>query len=104
MNYFGLQASKLNAGAEVFCPSSVNHRSLTPPAVPTVTSVAYIPDNFPMVPIPSAQPEVEISPYVTRSSLPAKFAPYGNLTAGNGVSDSQYSQSVCPVKCCYSKT
>ncbi|KAF7112255.1 hypothetical protein RHSIM_RhsimUnG0251100 [Rhododendron simsii] len=83
------KASKLNPGAEVFCPSFVNHRSVTPPAAPAVASVAYIPDNFPAVPIASAQPEVEISAYVPRSSLPAKLAPYGNLMAGNGFSDSQ---------------
>lgn len=78
----------------------MNHRSVTPPAAPAA-SVAYIPDNFPVVPIASAQPEIEISPYVPRSSLPAKLAPYGNLMAGNGFSDSQYSQSVCLVKLCY---
>ncbi|KAG5551082.1 hypothetical protein RHGRI_009491 [Rhododendron griersonianum] len=88
------KASKLNPGAEVFCPSSVNHRSVTPPAAPAAASVAYIPDNFPVVPIASAQPEIEIGPYVPRSSLPAKLAPYGNLMAGNGFSDSQYSQSI----------
>ncbi|KAI8557601.1 hypothetical protein RHMOL_Rhmol04G0022500 [Rhododendron molle] len=89
-----VKASKLNPGAEVFCPSSVNHRSVTPPVAPAAASVAYIPDTFPVVPIASAQPEVEISPYVPRSSLPAKLAPYGNLMAGNGFSDSQYSQSL----------
>ncbi|KAE9456646.1 hypothetical protein C3L33_11586, partial [Rhododendron williamsianum] len=89
-----MTASKLNPGAEVFCPSSVNHRSVTPPAAPAAASVAYIPDNFPVVPIASAQPEIEIGPYVPRSSLPAKLAPYGHLMAGNGFSDSQYSQSI----------
>lgn len=76
----------------------MNHRSVTPLAAPAAASVAYIPDNIPVVPIASAQPEVEMSPYVPRSSLPAKLAPYGNLMAGNGFSDSQYSQPVCPVK------
>ncbi|KAI8006684.1 Polyadenylate-binding protein-interacting protein 4 [Camellia lanceoleosa] len=85
---------KLNPGAKVFCPSFANHRSVTPPAVPTVANVAYIPDNFPMVPIASAQPEVEINPFVPRSSLPVKFVPYGNLVAGSGISDSQYSQPI----------
>ncbi|KAL7186539.1 hypothetical protein ACSBR2_028302 [Camellia fascicularis] len=85
---------KLNPGAKVFCPSFANHRSVTPPAVPTVANVAYIPDNFPVVPIASAQPEVEISPFVPRSSLPVKFVPYGNLVAGSGIGDSQYSQPI----------
>ncbi|KAF5948832.1 uncharacterized protein LOC114277075 [Camellia sinensis] len=85
---------KLNPEAKVFCPSFANHRSVTPPAVPTVANVAYIPDNFPVVPIASAQPEVEISPFVPRSSLPVKFVPYGNFVAGSGIGDSQYSQPI----------
>ncbi|PSR96285.1 Polyadenylate-binding protein [Actinidia chinensis var. chinensis] len=82
--------SKLNPGAKVFCPSFANHRSVTPPAVPTVANVAYVPD-FPVVPV---QQEAEISQFVPRSSLPVKLVPYGNLIAGNGVIDSQYSQSI----------
>ena len=75
---------------------------MTPPAVPTVANVAYIPDNYPVVPIASAQPEVEISPFVPRSSLPVKFGPYGNFVAGSGIGDSQYSQPVCPISfCCF---
>ncbi|KAL6975281.1 hypothetical protein U1Q18_024075 [Sarracenia purpurea var. burkii] len=84
---------RLNPGAKVFCPAYGNHRSVTPPAVPTAPNVAYLPDSFSMVPIASAQPEVEISPFVPRSSLPVKFLPYGNLVAGNGVSESQFSPS-----------
>ncbi|XP_052207692.1 uncharacterized protein LOC127811662 isoform X2 [Diospyros lotus] len=85
---------KLNPGAKVFCPSFANHRSVTPPAVPAVANVTYIPDNFPVVPIASPQPEADISSFVPRSSLPVKFVPYGNLMAGNGDSDSQYPQPV----------
>ncbi|GFZ07427.1 hypothetical protein Acr_19g0003640 [Actinidia rufa] len=85
--------SKLNPGAKVFCPSFANHRSVTPPAVPTAANVAYVPD-FPVVPIVSAQQEAEISQFVPRSSLPVKLVPYGNLIAGNGIIDSQYSQSI----------
>ena len=88
---------KLNPGAKVFCPSFANHRSVTPPAVPTVANVAYVPD-FPVVPV---QQEAEISQFVPRSSLPVKLVPYGNLIAGNGVIDSQYSQSVCLCNFCF---
>ncbi|KAI7981751.1 Polyadenylate-binding protein-interacting protein 4 [Camellia lanceoleosa] len=86
---------KLNPGAKVFCPSFANHRSVTPPAMPTtVANVSYIPDNFPVVPIASALPEVDMSSFVPRSSLPVKFVPHGNLIAGNGINDSQYSQPI----------
>ncbi|KAL7217968.1 hypothetical protein ACSBR2_011233 [Camellia fascicularis] len=86
---------KLNPGAKVFCPSFANHRSVTPPAMPTtVANVSYIPDNFPVVPIASALPEVDMSSFVPRSSLPVKFVPHGNLIAGNGINNSQYSQPI----------
>ncbi|KAI8012549.1 Polyadenylate-binding protein-interacting protein 4 [Camellia lanceoleosa] len=86
---------KLNPGAKVFCPSFASHRSVTPPAMPTtVANVSYIPDNFPVVPIASALPEVDMSSFVPRSSLPVKFVPHGNLIAGNGINDSQYSQPI----------
>ncbi|XP_028051208.1 uncharacterized protein LOC114255874 isoform X1 [Camellia sinensis] len=86
---------KLNPGAKVFCPSFANHKSVTPPAMPTtVANVSYIPDNFPVVPIASALPEVDMSSFVPRSSLPVKFVPHGNLIAGNGINDSQYSQPI----------
>ncbi|CAL5390471.1 unnamed protein product [Camellia sinensis] len=89
------QEFKLNPGAKVFCPSFANHRSVTPPAMlTTVANVSYIPDNFPVVPIASALPEVDMSSFVPRSSLPVKFVPHGNLIAGNGINDSQYSQPI----------
>ncbi|KAA8523686.1 hypothetical protein F0562_010109 [Nyssa sinensis] len=84
---------KLNPGAKIFCPSFTNHR-LTPLAAPTVASVTYIPDNCPVVPITAPQPEVEISPFTSRPSLPVKFVPYGNLMVANGGSDSHYPQPV----------
>ncbi|GFY83355.1 hypothetical protein Acr_03g0001290 [Actinidia rufa] len=76
---------ELNPGAKVFCPSFSNHRSVTPPAVPT---------DFPVVPIVSAQQEAKTSQFVPRSSLPVKVVPYGNLIAGIGIIDTQYSQSI----------
>lgn len=86
------KGSKLNPGAKLFCPSVANHRSVTPPAVPTVANVAYVPDNLTVVPIASPQPDVEMNSFVSQSPLPVKFLPYSNLVAGNGISDSQYSQ------------
>jgi len=52
------------------------------------------------VPVGAAQPEIEFSPFSSRSSMPVKFVPYGNFTAGNGVSSSQFSQPVCIIRYC----
>ncbi|KAK6934444.1 Ataxin 2, SM domain [Dillenia turbinata] len=84
---------KLNPEAKVFSPSFVNKRSATP-AVQTVTSVAYIPNNSIVVPKTTAPPEVGISPFVPSSSPPLKVASCGNLVAGNSGSSSQYTQPV----------
>lgn len=86
--------SKLNPGAKVFSPSFTHPRSVTPPAVPAVASVAYVPNNSTVVPVASSQPEIGIGPFAPRSSLPVKFVPYSNLIAGNGGSGSQYSQPI----------
>ncbi|KAK6946895.1 Ataxin 2, SM domain [Dillenia turbinata] len=85
---------KLNPEAKVFSPSFVNKRSATPPAVQTVTSMAYIPNNSTVVPITTAPPEVGISPFVPSSSPLLKVTSYGNLVAGNGGSSSQHTQPV----------
>lgn len=84
---------KLNPGAKIFSPSFAHQRSATPP-MPATTSVTYVPDNCSVVSVATPQPEVEISPYAHRSSLPVKFFPYGNLIAGNGGSDAQHSQPI----------
>lgn len=57
-------------------------------------SMAYLPSNSPVVPVATAQPEVGRSSYVPHSSVPAKFVPYGNLTAGNGGTVAQFPQPV----------
>lgn len=88
------QEFKLNPGAKIFCPSFVTPISATM-AAPAVASMVYIPSNSPVVPIAAAQPEVGISPFVPRPSVPAKFAPYTNLMAVNGASGHQFSQPVC---------
>ncbi|XP_052301208.1 uncharacterized protein LOC7454436 isoform X5 [Populus trichocarpa] len=84
------KAFKLNPGAKIFSPSFSNPTSANAPAVPTVPSMAYIPSNSPVVPVAVVQPEVGI-PCAPRSSVPAKFPPYSNLTAVNGGSGSQFS-------------
>ncbi|KAK7860543.1 polyadenylate-binding protein-interacting protein 4 [Quercus suber] len=86
---------KLNPGAKIFSPSLVNPISATP-AVPTVASMTYIPNNSHVVPVAAAaaQQEIEFNPYAARSSVPVKYVPYSNLTAGNGVSGSQFSQHI----------
>jgi hypothetical protein len=91
--FFGIlffQAFKLNPGAKNFSPSFSNPTSANAPALPTVASMAYIPCNSPVVPVAAVQPEVGI-PCAPRSSVPAKFPPYSNLTAVNGGSGSQFS-------------
>ncbi|XP_059664802.1 uncharacterized protein LOC132311091 isoform X2 [Cornus florida] len=85
---------KLNPGAKIFRPSFSNHRSTTPPVVPAITSVSYIPDNCPVVPIAAAEPDVEINTFSPRTSPPVKFVPISNLMTGNDSSDSQYAQPI----------
>ncbi|XP_073268657.1 uncharacterized protein [Populus alba] len=87
------KAFKLNPGAKIFSPSFSNPISATAPAVPTAASMAYIPSNAPAVPVAAVQPEVGI-PFAPRSSVPAKYSPYSNLTAVNGGSGSQFLQPV----------
>ncbi|KAF3453475.1 hypothetical protein FNV43_RR03915 [Rhamnella rubrinervis] len=84
---------KLNPGAKIFSPSFTNTISATS-AVPTVASMGYIPSNSPAVPVAAGQPEVGMSPFASHSPLPVKVVPYGNFTAGNGCTGSQFSQPV----------
>lgn len=84
---------KLNPGAKIFSPSLASPISANPP-VPTVASRTYIPNTSPAVPVAAAQPEIEFSPFVSRSSVPVKFVPYGNLPGGNGTISSQFSQPI----------
>ncbi|KAJ6376560.1 hypothetical protein OIU76_025669 [Salix suchowensis] len=87
------KAFKLNPGAKNFSPSFSNPSSVNAATVPIVASMAYIPSNSPVVPVASVQPELGI-PFAPRSSVPAKFPPYSNLTAVNGGSGPQFSQPV----------
>ncbi|CAN4102718.1 unnamed protein product [Withania somnifera] len=81
--------SKLNPGAKMFSPSALQHRTVTPPLMPTI---AYMPDSCPVVPVATAEPEVEITPFAPLPSVPVKFVPYNNLAAANGGLDAQYAQ------------
>ncbi|KAL2523695.1 hypothetical protein Adt_08749 [Abeliophyllum distichum] len=65
---------KLNPAAKIFSPSLVHHRSVTPPAVQTEASVAYMPDVYAMVPITTAENEVDIGLFAPHSSLPVLYA------------------------------
>ncbi|KAL5735978.1 hypothetical protein ACOSQ2_030766 [Xanthoceras sorbifolium] len=85
---------KLNPEAKIFSPSYTNPISGTAPTVPTVASMAYMTTNPHVVPVAASQSEVGMSPYVPHSSVPAKFVPYGNLTAGNGGSPAQFPQPI----------
>uniref|UniRef100_A0A2P2K1Q8 Polyadenylate-binding protein-interacting protein 4-like isoform X4 n=1 Tax=Rhizophora mucronata TaxID=61149 RepID=A0A2P2K1Q8_RHIMU len=85
---------KLNPGAKIFSPSFANPISAIPPAVPTVTSMAYMPSNPSVLPLAAAQPEVGVNPFSPQSSVPAKFVPYTNLTAGNSGVGPQFSQPI----------
>ena len=65
-------------------------------ATPVAANLAYISNNSPPV-VPSAvvQPELDFSPFVPRSSVPAaKFVPYGNSLAGFDGNVAQFSQPV----------
>ncbi|XP_010545863.1 PREDICTED: uncharacterized protein LOC104818102 [Tarenaya hassleriana] len=74
---------KLNPGAKDFSPSFTKGLSPIP-----ARSGAYIPSNA-MFPVPEPlQPEVGISPFIHHATLPAKSAPYSNLTAANAGSGS----------------
>lgn len=64
-------------------------------------STPYIPSNSSFIPVAAAQSEVGMGPYVSHSSVPAKFVPYGNLAVGNGGSAAQFSQPVRTIRLCY---
>ncbi|BBH01974.1 hypothetical protein Prudu_012400 [Prunus dulcis] len=85
---------KLNPGAKTFSPSFTKPITSTPPSVPTVVSMGYIPNNSPVVAVPAAQPEVRSNPFPSRSSVPVKVVPYNNFTNGHGGSGSQFSQPI----------
>nr|XP_017186172.2 uncharacterized protein LOC103428837 isoform X2 [Malus domestica] len=64
---------KLNPGAKTFSPSFTKATTSTPPPLPTVGSMGYLPNNSPMVPVAAAQPGVGSNPFASRTSLPFKI-------------------------------
>lgn len=60
--------------------------------------MSHTPDPSHVVPIVAAEPEVDISSFAYRSSVPAKFVPHNHLFYGNGRSDLPYAQHVCIIK------
>ncbi|KAK9084846.1 hypothetical protein Sjap_025257 [Stephania japonica] len=90
----GVKEFKLNPGAKTFFPVFSVPRSPTPPAVATVTSMPYIQNNPPLIPVAVGQPEIGISPLAPRPSMPIKYVPYNNLVTLNGDNFSQYPQPI----------
>ncbi|XP_057809822.1 uncharacterized protein LOC131024327 isoform X2 [Salvia miltiorrhiza] len=85
--------SKLNPGAKMFCPSVVQHRTVTPPAVPNGATDFYMTRSYTMAPMASAREEVDGHSFA-HSSVPVKFVPYNNVTYGHGGNDAPYVQPV----------
>ncbi|GMJ10330.1 hypothetical protein HRI_004702200 [Hibiscus trionum] len=85
---------QLNPGAKVFSPYFATAISAASPMVPTVANVSYMPGNSPMITVAGSQPEVEMGTFAAHSSAPSKFVSYGNITAANGVSSTQFSQHI----------
>lgn len=86
--------SKLNPQAKIFSPSSVHQRFATPPAVPTLASVTYMPEPSPVVPSATAEPGADMTSFVHCSSVPSKVLPHNNMVYGNGCSDLHYAHPV----------
>ncbi|KAF6162875.1 hypothetical protein GIB67_021024 [Kingdonia uniflora] len=88
------KAFKLNPGAKTFSPVSAVPKLSAHPTPVTATSVAYIPNSLPAVPVADIQLEVGIGPFAPYSPLPVKFVEHSNLLAVNGDNGSQYAQSI----------
>ncbi|XP_031478440.1 uncharacterized protein LOC116249330 [Nymphaea colorata] len=80
---------KLNPGAKIFSPSSMNLRTSTP----TVSNVDQVVDVSTQ-PIVDAQPGIQFNHPISHAGLPVKYAPHSNLAAGNGGSYPQNPQHV----------
>lgn len=76
----------------MFSPSMLHHRTVTP-AVPNGASDSYMPGTYTMMPMATAQEEVDGSSFA-RSSVPVKFVPYNNVAFGHGGNDAPYVQPV----------
>lgn len=88
---------KLNPEAKTFSPSFTNPRP-TSPAMGAISSMGYVMNSSPVVPIGNAQTGIDVSPFVPRPSLPGKYVQYNNLVPANSGNGAQYgSQNSLPV-------
>ncbi|XP_047945193.1 uncharacterized protein LOC125191817 isoform X2 [Salvia hispanica] len=85
--------SKLNPGAKMFCPSMMQHRTVTPPALPNGATDFYMTRSYTLTPMASAREEVDGNSF-DHSSVPVKFVPHNNVTYGHGSNDAPYVQPV----------
>lgn len=85
--------SKLNPGAKLFSPSMLQHRTVTPPAVPNGASDPFMIRTYTMAPMATAREEVDGTSF-THSSVPSKFVPYNNAAVAHGGNDGPYVQPV----------
>ncbi|CAN6463527.1 unnamed protein product [Victoria cruziana] len=80
---------KLNPGAKIFSPSSMNLRTSTP----TVSNVDQVSD-ISTLPIVDAHSGIQFNHPTPHAGLPVKYAPHSNLAAGNGGNHPQNPQPV----------
>ncbi|XP_042008286.1 uncharacterized protein LOC121756922 isoform X1 [Salvia splendens] len=85
--------SKLNPGAKMFCPSMMQHRTVTPPALPNRATDFYMTRSYTLTPMASAREDVDGYSF-DHSSVPVKFVPRNNVTYGHGSNDAPYVQPV----------
>lgn len=85
--------SKLNPGAKLFSPSMLQHRTVTPPAVPNGASDPFMTRTYTMAPMATAREEVDGTSFA-HSSVPFKFVPFNNAAFAHGGNDGTYVQPV----------
>ncbi|XP_042007935.1 uncharacterized protein LOC121756451 [Salvia splendens] len=85
--------SKLNPGAKMFCPLTMQHRTVTPPAFPNGATDFYMTRSYTLTPMASAREEVDGNSF-DHSSVPVKFVPHNNVTYGHGGNGAPYVQPV----------
>ncbi|KAL1556010.1 hypothetical protein AAHA92_11681 [Salvia divinorum] len=84
--------SKLNPGAKMFCPSMMQHRTVTP-AFPNGATEFYMTRSYTMTPMANPREEVDGNSF-DHASVPVKFVPHNNVTYGHGGNDAPYVQPV----------
>lgn len=71
----------------------LQHRTVTPPAVPNGASDPFMTRTYTMAPMATAREEVDGTSF-THSSVPSKFVPYNNAAVAHGGNDGPYVQPV----------